>query len=165
MPTGKGRSFSTKTNDRLRDMARELRKKHPSDHAFARELGVAQPTITNFLNGGTAGVQLASKIAEASGIQISFERNEVRFGEGDRVNWSGLPWWDTVIERARALFPQVSAEAWAWLGSLAGAAPPGADPWALGTIAATWDQATARARVEVDVSDASKTRVRRKAGK
>lgn len=78
------------------------------------------------------------------------------------MRWAALPWWDAVLNHAKELFPTVSDDAWAWLGSLAGAEPPAPDPWALGTIASAWDQSVARARTTSQPDRRVQTRVRRK---
>lgn len=154
---GGGRSFSGPVNDQLRSLARDLRKKHPSDHAFARELRVAQPTVTNFLNGG-AGIQLALAIGRVARVPICFSAGVLVIGgEEQMATWSARPWWSEVITKAKALFPFVGASAWEWLGALAGAEPP-RDAVALGSLAATWDQAQARAAHD----DATRSQVRQK---
>lgn len=156
---GGGRSFSAAVNDQLRSLARELRKKHPSDHAFARELKAAQPTVTNFLNGGGAGIQLALAIGRVARVPICFSAGVLVIGGGDQMAlWSSRAWWPEAIAKAKALFPFVGVNAWEWLGALGGAEPP-QDPVALGSLAATWDQVQARAAH----NDATRSQVRQKA--
>lgn len=84
--SGKGRSFSREMNDKLRDVARELRRAHKSDRAFAAALGVAQPTVTNFLNGGNAGILLAAHVAQAAGLTLIIDRNGARIGDVELPN-------------------------------------------------------------------------------
>lgn len=146
MSTGKGRSFSPAVNDQLREVARRLRKEHASDRAFARSLRIAQPTITNFLNGGNAGIQVAMVIARAANIALHIVGGQVSIGAPPATaQWRELPGWDEALDQARALFPKISAEAWEWLGSLSGPVVPGLAPVALGMVAGAYDAVERRA--------------------
>lgn len=146
MSTGKGRSFSREVNDQLRDVARRLRKEHASDRAFAKALRIAQPTITNFLNGGNAGIQVAMAIASSANLALYIVGGRVNIGAPPvSVPWRTLPGWDEAIAQARALFPKISAEAWEWLGSLSGPMIPDLAPAPLGMIAGAFDAVDHRA--------------------
>ena len=142
--SGKGRSFSTAVNAKLRDIAKELRLSYASDHAFAKALKVSQPTVTNFLNGGNAGLQLAMVIAQAASLTLVVERGAVRIGAPTSTGtpWRELPGWDDAVADARKMFPRVTDAAWSWLGSLVGDAVPGLSAAALGMMASAYDQAT-----------------------
>ena len=69
---GTGRSFSVAENERLRALARGmLEKVDNNQRRLADLLGVAQPTVSNFIAGKTgAGVQLATAIARQAGLSL-----------------------------------------------------------------------------------------------
>lgn len=145
MNRGEGKSFSPRANELVREGLRELVRRNDNNRTrTAKLLGVSQPAVSAILNGpNNASALLASRIARELGMSLAI----LTGGEVDDViRWRSLPWWSKTLARAREMHPEVSDDAWDWLGSLAGADPPEEDPVALGAFAATWDQARLRAR-------------------
>lgn len=136
---GTGRSFSVAENERLRALARGmLEKVDNNQRRLADLLGVAQPTVSNFIAGKTgAGVQLATAIARQAGLSL-----QSATGGGDVAGsprWRDLPGWAAAVAAAMLMFPKVSVLAFEQLGNLMGEKPPSVTPLTIGLLASTWD--------------------------
>jgi transcriptional regulator with XRE-family HTH domain len=121
MAEPRGKSFSPEQNERIRDAARQLLSGSDNRTALAAELGVSQPSLSNFLNGKTgAGPQLATAIASHLGVSLSSLIGETGPGgsddekpinanlpgyleaEAEAKRISGLPAWTFQVARTRS---------------------------------------------------------------
>ena len=138
-PSGSGKSFSVVQNERLRALVVQLQTRFDSQREFAEKLGVAQPTVSNFIAGKTgAGVQFATAVAALAGVTL-----ESAISGGDAATtprWRNLPGWAEEEKKARKLFPKVRSLAFDRLGNLMGERPPSVSALTIGLLASTWDQ-------------------------
>lgn len=124
MPGPKGKSFSDEQNARIRDAAKRLLDRYRTTVALAKELGVAQPTVSNFLSGKNgAGPEIALKIAAASGMSLD-ELIGSEPGDGRRPTFGGLPGWPEAEAEARPMRRAASDLDWARARALSGLGTP-----------------------------------------
>ncbi len=147
------RTVDPQSAELIRKRLEEMRDGPPFNgnmSALARDLGITAAYLSDVLNNQRGpGMKILKALAKRLGGSLDEMIHQRSVAAGPP--WSTLPGWQEALQSARVAYPKITAEAWQWVGSLAGVSPPALIAQVLGPIAMVWDQHSTSSALDVAV--------------
>lgn len=135
---GGGRSLTPVEAEAVKAALKKLARSYETQQGLAEALKVTQQTVSAIIGDrANPGYAIARAIArllnQPVDVVLGSRKPE---GGGAATTWRSMPGAEVAFGEARRMFPNVGADAWAWVEGLAGSPPPSITPvffWSLAT--------------------------------